>query len=393
MKVIGWPLEVGGHIMSSYSLTKEMQHNGIEYILISPNGQFAYMFKGKAYKHVISKSLLKRIPFNLMLLPTLIKSANKYKVQLIHAMDFKSLYPCYLASSYLKIPLVFTVAGGRVPYRPIPKSCVVIVFSKELNNGMEIKYPELLKPIQLIKERIDTQLFTSAYPKNCHPGLPFKLIIAMRMEESKRPWLEYAMKEIENLSKEEIDFEFILAGDGPIKDELKRKASDINKLTHKNYFRFLGAVSDPKKMAEIYQTSDVVIGHGRGVLEGMACKKPAVVLGPGKGATLVEGKTVEKICEYNFSGRHILRYPETIKPLSKILLELHNDVTLRDQLSVFSRSYIEKEYDLETGAKKIVNIYAENRQNSKCDKTSFAIFWFLKAMLVRIFTSKWPLNS
>lgn len=384
-QVLGWPLTTGGHIASTYALAREMQQKGSVIYISAPWGPMAESFISAGLHFIPCKTLLHGSPLHLLAFPRLALAAKQCGAQLIHAMDYKSLYPAYLAASFLGIPLFFTKAGGVVPSYRIPKMTKVIVFSEELQRGMGEQYSDFSGRIELIKERIDTHLFSSGGPLVLSGGYPLRLFMAMRFEESKRAWLEAVMFGMKKLTERGLAFNLTFAGDGPLRNEFEAAATDIGRAHFGVDFHFLGAVTNPTDMAKLYRAADVVIGHGRGVLEAMACAKPVIVLSPGTGATLVEPGIVGAICEYNFSGRHIRAYPEAVGDLADIIFMLGENAEKRRELGKFSHYYVESEYSIEVGGSKLAGLYAKAIDDQLVDTFPSALAWFLRTAAVRCF--------
>lgn len=382
LKVIGWPLCPGGHILSTLSLAQGIGRCGFEVFIASPEGPLLENFISAGLRFIPCETLLEKSPWHLMAFFTLVRAVKKQNIKLIHAMDYKALYPCYLTAAYLGIPLIFTKAGGDVPKYRIPSISKVIVFSEELARGMRERYGDLISPIELIKERIDNSLFTPVESPSSQNKDLLNVFMAMRLEEGKRMWLETAINAMENLKKRSIPFKFTLAGDGPLRKELENRISRIRRYSS-GEFCFLGGVADPAMMVHCYRGSDIVIGHGQGVLEAMACGKPVVVLGSGSRGTIVGPETVKLICEYNFSGRHMDVYPEVGGDLAEMIIALKDDSQRRINLERFSRRYIEEEYSLEVGIKKLAFLYRKSLDEPLIETFPKALFWFLNLALFR----------
>ena len=108
------------------------------------------------------------------------------------------------------------------------------------------------------------------------------------------------------------------------------------------------------------------------ILEAMACGKPVVNIGENGFATLINDKTVSKAAYYNFSGRHLRYYPKMGSPLIDEIIKIAGNVNIYDQLSKFSLQYVKENYDVESGANKLIKIYTE-----MVDSKNAPSFWAL----------------
>ncbi|MEE9231115.1 MAG: hypothetical protein V3U86_10460, partial [Acidobacteriota bacterium] len=132
-------------------------------------------------------------------------------------------------------------------------------------------------------------------------------------------------------------------------------------------------------------------GHGRGIMEAMACAKPVVVLGErGEGELINEG-SVENIAYTNFSGRHFRGRRERIKPLSDLLGELFNDEEALARLGRFSHDYILSEQDARRGAEQLTQVY-KWALRSPARLTDFCV-WITSVFVVAAWGSlRWRLR-
>jgi glycosyltransferase involved in cell wall biosynthesis len=383
LQIIGWPLSIGGHISSSYALARAMREHGLEITVAAPQGSFAAAFTSARIGFIPCDALLRRSPWHLFAAFRIFSIARRTGAELLHAMDYKALYPSFLAASALGVPLFFTKAGGAVPNYQIPEVARLVVFSEELLQGIGDGYPALSGRIELIKERVDTELFVPT-PLTDHSKCGMlRLFMAMRCEEGKRVWLEGAIAGLNVYANSGGRFEMVLAGDGPLRSEMEALAGQITDEHGSRCFRFLGGISEPSEMVRHYQTADVVIGHGRGVLEAMSCAKPVVVLGSESGATLVCPDTVGAISKYNFSGRHMKTNPAMMGGLAEILSTVADDAETRRQLGIFSRQYVEAEYSLTFGARRQALMYEQAGREGDFVSLPAALIWLIRAAWVR----------
>lgn len=118
--------------------------------------------------------------------------------------------------------------------------------------------------------------------------------------------------------------------------------------------RFLGWLHRP---ALALARSNVVVGTGRAVLEGMASGCVALVLGEGWDG-LVTPENVADLESVNFLGTFEGRRPAVV-PIRRTLAQLAADPALRRDLSVWGRSYVAQHYDINCIAGRTLEIYKE----------------------------------
>ena len=139
------------------------------------------------------------------------------------------------------------------------------------------------------------------------------------------------------------DFELVLVNDGSFKGEIERKIKSLNLV---NRVHVLGKRND---VPSILRASDVFVlpsfteGMSNALLEAMALGLPCIVSDIEQNRVLIT---------HNYNGFVF----STQEELSKYLLMLREDKSLRETFSKRSRELIEKEYDIRVIAKKLRRI-------------------------------------
>ena len=155
---IGYPLGQGGHINSTYALIKEILKikPNIKVYLLAPRGEKANYFKDLGIELISIKNYQNNFIFNIIMTFNLIVCSIKFRINTIHAMDYKSLKVVVIGNLILWNKLIFTKAGGKPLPTKLPKLSGLIVFSNELKtfyqNNFNLHQQE---KINLIKERLD----------------------------------------------------------------------------------------------------------------------------------------------------------------------------------------------------------------------------------------------
>jgi len=293
-------------------------------------------------------------------LKLIIHIIKKYDIDLIQAQDYFALYPAYMAASITGRPILFVKAGGEIPDYVIPDNVHVAVFSRELEDGMKRAGYE--HPLHCIPHRIDLgTYYKKKVPQNFldqYCGLPeggIKIAMAMRFDNQKKKWLFSLLKEIKQHGIK--DLFFIIAGDGPLFGQIKKQSDLINQSLPNKIIFLTGQITQTRDMVGLFNYADLVVGHGRGILEAMACGKPVINLGETGISTVVDSETVDKVSYYNFSGRHLRFYPDMGAPLIENILALSGDGKRCTELRRFSLNYIKKCYDSKKAADKYLSAY------------------------------------
>lgn len=365
--VFGVPIGLGGHFRSALAMVKYISKKGIKFFAIAPGGSQEMLeeYRAEGCDMIIASELSRFNPFlNLSSTKAIIIECRKRSIDIIHSQDFRSLYPSYLAATVLKKGFVFTRAGRHVVQHIPPRNVEIVVFSEELLDGMIRQFNLSKDNISLIRARIDLSCYSKKsvsgdFAEKYHlPTSGKRIVMAMRLIKAKRPWLQTMLRLAEHLSRENMLSNLIIAGDGPLSAELKRQADRINNICGKKYIHFIGPIFNIKEMNQLYHYADLVIGHGRGILEAMACRKPVVVLGENGRGEVVDENTVSDVAKSNFSGRHLRHKDVTFMELLSTIKAILQDEVLPKDLGDFSYRYVKSEMDAEIGASQLYDVYS-----------------------------------
>jgi len=197
---------------------------------------------------------------------------------------------------------------------------------------------------------IDCEKFRPAQRKNAG-GRKIRLMSAARLVEKKG--LEYAFQAVAALSKKH-DIEYIIAGDGPLKESLKAL---IQGLDARDIIHLAGWKSRPAVL-ELMQSSDIFLapsgtakdgdqeGIPNALKEAMAVELPVI-------STFHSG--ISELVENGISG-HLI--PEkNAKILEEKLEDLLSHPEKRPKMGKAGRRHVEKNYNLKELNNRLLEIY------------------------------------
>ena len=377
------PFKPGGHFKSSLAIARELTAAGHRVSAISPGGEPAmideFVSAGITYYSSPARGPLSNVR---ALLKTVSITAQQH-FDIIHAQEPNAILWSYLAALLTGRGFVMTKAGGPVNDRFPPRGVQSIFFSQELLDGMTALYNLDRDNITVIRARVNMNMYR---PADVHKsfiqkyGLPVsgkKIIMAIRLEKSKAPWINSLLQYADGISNTVADIHIIIAGAGPLLHDLKKYADDIR---HKNQGRPIlhlpGPIVLENEINQLFNYGDVVVGNGRSLLEAMACRKPVIVLGESGESALIDMNNVDDIARYNFSGRHFRHIHGQAHDLPATLHTLFRHEDLLEKASRFSFDYIKKHMDAALGARQQAGVYirAVARKGSLSDLLS----WIMK---------------
>jgi glycosyltransferase involved in cell wall biosynthesis len=165
-----------------------------------------------------------------------------------------------------------------------------------------------------------------------------------------RKGLTYLIVAATDITKENSNVVFLIVGDGPLREQL---IAQIEALNLSRNFKFVGDSKDDE-LPHFYNCADIFVlpsiqeGQGIALLEAQACAKPIVAFNiGGVDEAVLNGK----------SG--LLVEKSNSEMLSKAILDLLSNQTLRDSMGSFGRDFVLHNFTWDICAQKMLKIYEE----------------------------------
>lgn len=251
-----------------------------------------------------------------------------------------------------QLPYIVSVRGSDVPgynkrfaldyiiLRPLlnriyRNAKAVVANSQQFAALFDTQFPEL--KAEVITNGIDTEAFQ---PLAREPSKTIKIITSARLIP--RKGIDVLIKACQQLSKNEIQYELLIAGEGPEEEPLKRLC---HKLRVSPYVKFLGRI-ERNAMQKLLPQCDIFVlpsyaeGMSNAALEALACGLPLILTNTGGTAELIK------------KNGYIIPAGDDLVLADK-LMELCEDSALRLQMGIESRKHamlfswqnIAKQYD------------------------------------------------
>lgn len=193
---------------------------------------------------------------------------------------------------------------------------------------------------------VDTRFFHPKKPKESNPE--FRVTYLGRLAPEKG--VSGAIRAISLMRREVSNVLFQVAGDGPQRAELELLARSE---ASGNSVRFIGEIFG-SRVPELLRDSDVLIcpsiadASPTVLMQAMACGVPIV-------ATNVGG--IPEVLDYGRYG--LLVSPNNPKELCEALVKLHKSPELAEKLGKRGRLEVERNYDWEVIARRVLEVYQE----------------------------------
>lgn len=357
----------GGHYYSLKSTVEAMKENAECCIIAFGKAESPVIKTIDINLHSIVFS--SSSPLNIIRVLFRLKKIVKFEQpDILHAFDGTALFYTKFISRYYKLPYIATLCGGPNPDPVIypkfgkyfyPKVKNLILYSLEnleyFRNNVKYKNSNLyLIPNRVVPPPQDYKLINDIRQK-LYPGSKVILRIS-RFAKSHKGSIIQSISLVKALNSENINIQLIIIGTIQEKDVYE----DIVKLIDKNII----ILTDDKytvNASKMIDVADVVIGTGRGFMEGASMKK--IMLCPSGYSNypiVVTQENIFNIFSRNFSFRSSEGSNKNNFDLLKRILE---NSPLKNELSDFMGCFSNQYFEIESIKDRILQIY----QNLKYD--------------------------
>lgn len=302
------------------------------------------------------------------LIPSLFSVLVKMKFDIIHAHDFYAASSFYgaMASRAKGTSFILTQHNDQLPSKVVNAflylfdgytlgryvfSCARKIIA--LNSAIKAHLVAMgvdVSKIEIVPNAVDTRLFSpdrkSMLETKWGISRPVVLFVGRLVEDK---GVEYLLQAFSEVAEEIPDAKLVIVGEGPQEKDLKKLQRSLG-LTQ---VYFLGSV-ETKFLPNIYAGCDVFAlpsihePFGNVVIEAMAAGKPVV-------GSYVGG--MRDTVVHEVTGYHV--QPGSSKELSRYLIRLLGDASLRRSLGENARKMVLDSYDLKPLLRKIESIYQE----------------------------------
>lgn len=284
-----------------------------EIIRLSENGVQVHLAAGRAFDDALLPSGLSSVSHGIPLDPTitpdeLLTAINRLRqiireqsIACVHVHPFTSIIPAVAAAELEAIPIAITLHGpaSLASYGPLydflikhvilPKSELIVVVSPEVKRLLSIYAAD--ESVAYIPNAVSFA-DSGGGTLGLNGGDPRWLVISRLDQLKVQGIMDFCIK-----AKASGIPEVLIVGDGPARDDLLQ---ELERQGLSSYVTLLGAST---QVQSLIQRSSGVAGMGRVVLEGLACKKPVVLVGYDGVKGVVDKTLFALAAEENFSGR------------------------------------------------------------------------------------------
>lgn len=318
-------LSQSSHTAYLLSLVREQQNQGVhaQLVMINHRNKQSHTLYQNQIKAVGALILTSIHP------DTLLRNIDDTNIDIIHVHSFIMLPLAATLAQRLSIPYVFTYHGlgiNHQQFHPYLGGCAAIICtSARVADSISLFAPK----IYIIPYGVDVKEIMPG-PKTC----PLKIALVAYINQGKDNALRHFCKAVDLL--ENVEF-YVISNMPP----LSKTAI------------YLGPATNS---AELLAKTDIVVGTGRAIREGLASGNAALIMG----STFDGLITPEKVARQSYldiSG--LTGSAPCYKTIFYDLAKLTQNVIYLRQLQTFGRELAEKEFDQITLTQKQISIYQD----------------------------------
>lgn len=324
---------LNGQATHVFALGRELKRQGLSPHLLLPEFPEDYLKKYQEYLDYLGFNILatedRRQVDQLM---------QKVKFDVIHAHSPLTYPLAYKLSDEYKIPYVLSCHGLGIEGERYQKSLDAADHMICISQRVADSLAHYRDKISVIPNGIDTAEYA--------PGkktLPVKILYAGRVDQYKRKGFMAFEKSLQLCHASSLPFEYYCA-------------SNVS-----SSYRGGKSLGWVPSIAPYANNTDIIVGTGRALLEGMAAGNAACILGRMWGGIVTpQSSTGSKYADLSgMSGKETC-YRNIFFDLAKLI----KNRRLLQQVQQFSRQYVVSHYNIRELTQKIVHIYSCSRCSS-----------------------------
>lgn len=354
-------LNIGGTETYVLNITKALMKKGVYVVIACCGGISKELFM----LHGIKVSI---ISMNIKL-----KAIKELK----HLIDIENinLLHCHLNKSMMlgseiykryNIPYIITLHGMFYSKEILLSTCtqakVIIAVSSPVKNLFNYNIGNKFQGIlRVISNGVDTETFKQgSFHKPIRQELDiskdaFVIVYCSRLGWRKGAIAEQVISCFKEISLKYKDIHCIIIGEGDKKENIIRKAEEINLLLNRKAIHVIGARYD---VLSYYLESDLIIGTGRVALEALSCEKVVIANGSEGYVGIVSQENKEEIWNTYF-GDHKGKIDTNNISLIRSIEYLIDFPQKRMELGKWGRKWCIEKFEEGKVANKIIGLYKD----------------------------------
>jgi glycosyltransferase involved in cell wall biosynthesis len=355
-------LGVGGAVQTTVTVARQMKACGHRVVFASDAGPLKHALDQAGIPHLHLDAGVRHPSPGAV--ARLAAAVRRHRIDLICPNGFDCTLDAVPAGLLTGRPVLPTYGGMfNLPY-PHPRLPLVNVFSDELKVDLVDRYGWKGDRIRTTIARIDGERF--------HPGVDGTglrselgiapdepvLVMVCRHDRLKLEGILTLLDASADIHRAVPRARIVLLGDGPAHSEVLDRIDRIHAETEA---RFLLAPGSMLRTPEAFAMADLVVANGaRSALEGMACGRAVLSVGPNGFCGVLAPGTIEGFRRFNFDKGRIAGNPLADRGnLVRCVERILGDEQLRKRLGGFSLEYAREHLVVQAAAPRYERMYRE----------------------------------
>lgn len=353
---------IGGSEYSTLGIAQELKRRGHNVVYASHGGDLVKILERSGIKHYnlpLRRFMPHMMQFSIRSIVRLIKVVSDEEIDCVCCFQYFPLLASCIAQMLTGVPCVYSAIGLFNHYRTPSFEGGIIAYCEEFRDQIVMKNSTIgMDDISIIRNPLDLRRYHRGINSsrlmsqfNLTKDGP-KIVMLSRFVECKIKAISDLVDATPYVLERIPQTQVLIVGDGIEFDRVQHRVSKLNQRLGKEAIILTGALHN---VPEVLNIADLVIGVGRSVLEGMACQKPAIVLGERGFAGIVQPQTVYELSYFNLAGRNVSS-PIQSSELAHAIVRVLADPGYAASLGKFSKRFVEKEFDIRVAAKRLEEI-------------------------------------
>jgi glycosyltransferase involved in cell wall biosynthesis len=355
-------LGLGGANQTTVTVAREMKRIGHEVWFASESGPLLELLEQSGITHIPVRTAV-RHP-SAAAVRTISRAIRESGVDLLCPNGFDCTVDGVIAGLITGCHVLPTYGGLTAPPYPHPWLPIVNVFSQELATNLTARFGWEPGLFRNVIARIDGERFHPAVRGEAlreelgiaaeHPIL----LMVCRQDLLKIAGVMTLLEAAPAIHRELPKAKIVLLGDGDRRHEVLSRIARIHGQAGQE---FIIAPGSSRRIPEAFAMTDLIIANGaRSGLEGMACGKPVISVGPNGYCGLFHSASIEGFRRFNFDKGRLSGNPlGGVDNLTAAAVRILKEEGLRRRLGEFCLEYARKHLIIQSASAEYDALYHE----------------------------------
>ncbi len=355
-------LEVGGAFQTTVTVARQMKAMGHQVAFASAGGPLLAALAESGIPHIpVVTEVRHPSPAAVR---RLVSAVRELDIQLLCPNGYDCTLDAIPAGLLAGCPVLPTYGGMfNLPY-PHPRLPLVNVFSHELMVDLVERYgwkPDMFRHLiaRIDGTRFSPQVSGDSLRRELGIGEEEQvLVMVCRHHPLKLQGVLSLLDAAVEIQRARPRVRIVLFGDGNAHAEVLSRIGEAHRQTGRE---FILAPGSTHRTAEAFAMADLVVANGaRSALEGMACARPVISVGPNGFCGVLSAETIEGFRRFNYDKGRLSGNPLGRRSiLADSVVRILADGTLRRELGEFSWNYAREHLIIQTAAPAYEAFYRE----------------------------------